>query len=400
MSIGGILMGNKQGKNMRRFPKGLFTVTGAIAAFTAFPYLLYLALYTVLKPDDVPADKDPAEPTVSVVVPTYNESAIIKNKLSDILALDYPMEKIEIVLADSSTDETITAARDFFQGRDTPELTVLHNDERRGVATAVNEAVASATGEVILRTDADSTLDPGVLREGVATLADPSVGVVTGRQTEVLGNSEVETNYRDLLTLVQAVESRLDSTFIVHGPCVAFRRDDYVPVPADTIADDTAFALEIRRTGKRVVMDPAMRFVESSVSSFRARRTRKDRRAKGLLQALLRNRDMLWRYGAYGRIVLPMNWWFMILSPWLIAFGVVLTSLAALLIAGPFGLSVPAAVTAYIWFGQRDALGPIGAPYAVIDSQVSLWLASVKLLIGETGDGTWTVDRESREAFE
>lgn len=386
--------------SMRRFPNGFVTVTGALAALTALPYLLYLFLYAVLKPEGVPADKAPAEPTVSVVIPTYNEASIIDSKLSDIVALDYPLEKVEVVLADASTDGTVATAKDFLDDYDAPELTVIHDDERRGVATAVNEAVASATGEVIFRTDADSALGPGVLRESVATLADPSVGVVTGRQTEVLGDSEVETDYRDLLTLVQAVESRLDSTFIVHGPCVAFRRDDYVPVPTDTIADDTALALEIRRAGKRVVMNPAMRFVESGVSSFRARRTRKDRRAKGLLQVLLRNRDMLGQYGSYGRIVLPINWWFMIVSPWLIASGVALTSLIALLVAGPFGLVVPAAMVAYVWLGQRDALGPLGTPYAVLDSQVSLWLASVELLIGGTGDGTWTVDRESREAFE
>jgi len=385
---------------MRRLANELLTITGAVAALTALPYLLYLFLYVVLKPTGVPAEKHPAEPTVSVVVPTYNEAAIVDTKLADIVELDYPMEKVEVVLADASTDDTVETARDFFDDRNTPELTILHDDERRGVATAVNEAVADATGEVIFRTDADSALDPGVLREAVATLSDPSVGVVTGRQTEVLGDSEVEADYRDLLTLVQAVESRLDSTFIVHGPCVAFRRDDYVPVPTDAVADDTALALAIRRTGKRVVMDPAMRFVESGVSSFRARRSRKDRRAKGLLQMLLRNRDMLGRYGAYGRVVLPINWWFMIVSPWLIASGIALTSLAALLVAGPFGLAVPAAVAVYIWLGQRDALGPLGTPYAVIDSQVSLWLASVDLLTDGAGDGTWAVDRESREAFE
>jgi hypothetical protein len=95
-----------------------------------------------------------------------------------------------------------------------------------------------------------------------------------------------------------------------------------------------------------------------------------------------------------------MNWWFMMLSPWLIAFGAVLASLVGLLVAGPFGLAVPGAAAAYVWLGQRDALGPLGTPYAIIDSQVSLWLASVELLTGGTGDGAWTVDRESREAFE
>lgn len=384
---------------MRRLVGRFLTVTGAVVTLVALPYVLYLVLYAVFKPEGVPAEKRPAEPTVSIVVPTYNEEAIIDTKLADILELDYPMEKVEVILADASTDSTVAIAEEFLAGAETPGLTVLHSDERQGVATAVNEAVASATGEVIFRTDADSTLDPGVLREAVATLSDSSVGVVTGRQTEVLGDSRVETDYRDLLTLVQAVESRLDSTFIVHGPCVAFRRDDYVPVPTDVIADDTALAVAIRREGKRIIMNPAMCFVESGVSSFRERRTRKDRRAKGLLQMLVRNRDMVGQYGVYGRLILPANWWFMILSPWLLAFSVAFTTLITVLVTGPVGLLLPTAVVAYVWLGQRDALGPLGTPYAVLDSQVSLWLASIDLLLGGDDDGTWTVDRESREAF-
>jgi len=384
---------------MRRLVGRFLTVTGAVVTLVALPYVLYLVLYAVFKPEGVPAEKRPAEPTVSIVVPTYNEEAIIDTKLADVLELDYPMEKVEVILADASTDSTVAIAEEFLAGAETPGLTVLHSDERQGVATAVNEAVASATGEVIFRTDADSTLDPGVLREAVATLSDSSVGVVTGRQTEVLGDSRVETDYRDLLTLVQAVESRLDSTFIVHGPCVAFRRDDYVPVPTDVIADDTALAVAIRREGKRIIMNPAMCFVESGVSSFRERRTRKDRRAKGLLQMLVRNRDMVGQYGVYGRLILPANWWFMILSPWLLAFSVAFTTLITVLVTGPVGLLLPTAVVAYVWLGQRDALGPLGTPYAVLDSQVSLWLASIDLLLGGDDDGTWTVDRESREAF-
>lgn len=385
---------------MRQLAITLLVATGGLAVLTAFPYLLYLLLYTVLEPENVTGDSRSTEPTVTLVVPTYNESDIIEAKLESIVELDYPMELVEVLLTDESDDDTATVARSFFEDYDAPSLTVIHDEERRGVAAAVNQAVPEATGDVILRTDADSRLDSDVLRAAVTSLADPEIGVVTGRQAEVLGDSSVESNYRDLLTLVQTVESRLDSTFVVHGPCVAFRRTDYVPVPDDSVADDTALALAIRRTGKRVVMNPSMQFVESGVSSFTARRTRKDRRARGLLQMLVRNRDMLGHYGAYGRVVLPINWWFMIASPWLIAAGVVLTTIAALLTAGPYGLVVPGAILAYVWLGQRDALGPLGAPYAVLDSQVSLLVASVDLFLGGESDGTWTIDRESRRPFE
>jgi len=384
---------------MRRLTTQLFVATGGLGVLIALPYVCYLLVYAWLNPDGVPADKQSVEPPVSVVIPTYNEAEIIETKLEDVMALAYPMEKIEVVLADASEDDTVAVAREFFDSHAGPDLTVVRDTERRGVAVAVNQAVASATGEVIFRTDADSKLGENVLQEAVDTLADPTVGVVTGHQTEVLGESTVESDYRNLLTVVQTVESWLDSTFIVHGPCVAFGRSDYVPVATDAIADDTALALAIRRTGKRVVLNPRMEFVEAGVSSFVTRRIRKDRRAKGLLQMLVRNRDMLCRYGAYGWVVLPINWWFMIVSPWLIAASVGFATVGAVVLTGPFGLLLPAAVAAYVWLGQRDALGPFGAPYAVLDSQVSLWLAAVDLLTGEESDGTWTIDRDSRRFF-
>jgi cellulose synthase/poly-beta-1,6-N-acetylglucosamine synthase-like glycosyltransferase len=376
----------------------------ALVVVTAAPYLGFLALYAVLRPDGSPADKrDGREPTVSVVLPTYNEADIVERKLADICALDYPMEKVEVVLADASDDGTPGVVRRWLdaraaEGKPTPALQVRHDDERRGVAPALNDAFRAASNDVVLRTDADSALAADVLREAVANLADPTVGAVTGRQSEVLGDSEVEADYRDILSKLQGVESHLDSTFIFHGPCFAFAREDFVPIDPNSLADDTELALRIRRSGKRVVMDPAMRFTESGVSDFRQRRRRKDRRAMGLVKLLVQHRDALGRYGRYGRVVLPFNWWFMLVSPWLVATGVVVVTAAAVSLVGLAGLLVPVGVLGFGYLGQRDALGPLQPLHAVLDSWVSLLVAQVRLLRGE-GSGVWEIDRESREAF-
>ena len=378
----------------------LIAVVAAVAvAVTALPYVGYVALYALLRPSGSPARKRDCEPKVSVVVPTYNEAAIIERKLDDICSLDYPASKLEVVLADASDDGTADVARGYLAGRDGPTLTVLHDDERRGVAPALNEAFQEATGEIIFRTDADSALAADVLREAVANLGDADIGAVTGQQTEVLGDSEVEADYRSIIAKLQSLESRLDSTFIFHGPCFAFRREDFVPIDPNSLADDTEVALRIRRTGKRVVMDPALQFTESGVSDFRKRRQRKDRRAMGLLKLLVQQRDLLGRYGYYGRVVIPFNWWFMVLSPWLFLLDIVLVTAAAVSLVGLAGLAFPLAVLGFGYLGQRDGLGPLQPLYAVVDSQVSLLVASIRLLRGE-GSGIWEVDRESREAFE
>jgi cellulose synthase/poly-beta-1,6-N-acetylglucosamine synthase-like glycosyltransferase len=377
----------------------LAVVVAAAFALTAAPYLAYLGLYAWLRPSGSPADKRPAEPPVSVVIPTYNEADIVESRLEDLLDQSYPMEKVEVVVTDSSTDDTVAVVESFFEGRSAPSLTVVEEAERSGVATAVNRAVAAASHDVVFRTDADSRLSEDAIATAVENLADPEVAGVTGRQTEVIGDSRVEADYRDLIALIQGVESELDSTFIAHGPCFAFETGAFEPIEADTVADDTAIAVGVRRGGKRVVMDPGMRFAESGVSGFRERRKRKDRRAMGLIQALVRNRDALGRYGRYGRVVLPFNWLFMVVSPLLVALDALLASALAVAVAGLPGLAVPLGIVAFVWLGQRDSLGPLQAAYAVVDSQVSLLVGGAKLVTGGA-DATWSIDRDSREVFE
>nr|WP_256545627.1 glycosyltransferase [Halobellus ramosii] len=336
---------------------------------------------------------------MSIVLPTYNEERIVENKLRDIISLDYPMDEVEIVIVDSSDDDTRKIIWDFFADRQTPELTLLEEDERRGLAPALNEAYAAASNEIVVKTDCDSKLAADALQEAAANLADPDVGAVTGRNVDVLGGSDVEEGYRDVQATIQTLESHLDSTLIFHGPFSAFENKEIVPIDQDSIADDTELALKIRKNGKRVVFDPEIRYKEASHSEFSKRRAQKDRRAMGLIRLLLRNRDMLGRYGLYGGVVLPFNWWFMLVSPWLLAVSVGLATLTGVLLAGPLGLAVPAGVGAFTFLGSRDLLGSLQPIFAVFDTQVSLLFAAVKLWRGE-GSAVWDVDEELRDAYE
>jgi len=384
----------------------LFVVAaGVLVAVTALPYLAYLTLYAWVRPSGSPADKRDAEPTVSIVLPTYNESTIVEQKLDDLLSLDYPMEKVEVVVVDSSDDETPELIEDYFADREHPDLNLVRETERRGLAPALNHAYTAAENEMVVKTDCDSYVADDALREAAANLADPEVAAVTGQNAEVLGGSEVEAGYRGVQAHVQTLESHLDSTLIFHGPFSAFENDAIetvdptTPIDPNSLADDTELALKSRRAGNRVVFDPAVRYKEASHSDFGKRRLQKDRRGMGLVRLLVQHRDALGKYGNYGRVVLPFNWWFMVVSPWLVALDVLVVTAAAISVVGPLGLAVPAALAGFVWLGQKDLLGPLQALYAVFDAQVSLLHAAVELLRGE-GDGTWEVDEELREAFE
>jgi cellulose synthase/poly-beta-1,6-N-acetylglucosamine synthase-like glycosyltransferase len=384
---------------MRRFVRSAVGSVVTLLSLTGLPYVIYSLLAKIWGSQGSPANKRRAEPTVSIVLPTYNEERIVENKLRDIVSLDYPMAKVEVVIVDSSDDDTREIVREFFSHRGKPELTLLEEDERRGLAPALNDAYTAASNEVVVKTDCDSKLAPDALREAAANLADPDVGAVTGRNVDVLGGSDVEEGYRDVQATIQTLESHLDSTLIFHGPFSAFENDEIVPIDPDSIADDTELALKIRKNGKRVVFDPEIRYKEASHSEFGKRRTQKDRRAMGLIRLLLQHRDMLGRYGMYGGVVLPFNWWFMLVSPWLLAVSIGLMTVLGLLVAGPLGLIVPAGVGTFTLLGSRDRLGSLQSVYAVFDTQVSLFLAAVKLWRGE-GSAVWEVNEELRDVYE
>jgi hypothetical protein len=108
---------------------------------------------------------------------------------------------------------------------------------------------------------------------------------------------------------------------------------------------------------------------------------------------------MLGRYGLYGSIVVPFNWWFMLMSPWLLALSVGVATLGGLVVAGPVGLVIPVSVGLFIFIGSKDKLGSLQSVYAVFDTQVSLLFAAVRLCRGE-GSAVWDIDEELREAYE
>lgn len=363
------------------------------------PYAIYLIGYALLQPSGCPAEKSPSRTSVSVVLPTYNEEKIIRSKLESLVSLEYPEDLLEIVVVDSSSDQTPEIVREF-ASTTTVDIQLFEESGRHGVATAVNKGVTIASGGVIFRTDCDSRVGEHTLKHAVAALQDPTIGAVMGRQTAVLGGSQVESEYRNLQTRNQVLESHIDSTFIVHGPCFAFRRADFDPIHPSSLADDTEVGVNLRRKGLRVVLDPEMTFTESGVSNICDRRQRKDRRAMGLIQLLVKSRDMLGRYGQYGTLILPFNWWLMIVAPWLTALAITGGIISSLAMFGFSGIFLLAGLIMFVWLGQRDALGLGQSLYAVFDSNISLCIASVHLLLWDGGDGTWEVDADSRDVFE
>lgn len=365
-----------------------------------FPYLRLLLLIKKYGHNKSPISKDYGfKESISIVIPTYNEESIVAKKLDNIFQLDYPMDLIEIIFIDSSTDRTREIISTYQQKYG--NIRIINEGERAGLATALNKAYAAANNYIVVKTDCDSFLHKDALCQMMANFVDPKVGAVCGKQV-VINSSKVEEGYRSIQSRLQIVESWLDSTIIFHGPFSAYRNDLIVPIDPASLADDSELAVKIRKQEYRTVIDPEVMFYEASQSMFFKRRMQKDRRGKGLIRLLLQHRDVLLnaKYGKYGTMVFPMNYFMMILSPYLLMLFLMSSLLIVYAYASLTGLLVVIILGAiFVYLGQADKLSIIEPVYSFIDTQISLLIGGLGLIFGKESNGTWEVDKELRDAY-
>ncbi len=197
--------------------------------------------------------------SVSLLIPAYNEARVIERKIANSLALDYPADCLEIVIAsDGSTDETAAIARKFADGR---RVRVLAFPENRGKMRTLNTAVPDLRGDIIVFSDAAAMLRPDALARLVENFADPSVGAASGCYTVVrpgevnIGASE--DLYWKYEAFLKVQESQLASTLGAHGHLHAIRKELY-PFPGPgTINDDYVIPVSVLAKGYRAVYEPA-----------------------------------------------------------------------------------------------------------------------------------------------
>jgi glycosyltransferase involved in cell wall biosynthesis len=206
---------------------------------TAWTYLGYpLLLVALARVRTRPLETGTLEPTVSVVISAYNEEKAIRRKLENTLALDYPADKLEVIVAsDCSTDRTHDIVRELAPRG--VRLVVL--PERGGKTAAQNLAAAEAKGEILIFTDATTEFNRDTVRGLVAGFADPRVGCV-GAELEYVseGGSAVGKGgglYWRYEKRVKELEARVSTLIGVSGCLYAVRASAYRPIDPDLISD-------------------------------------------------------------------------------------------------------------------------------------------------------------------
>jgi cellulose synthase/poly-beta-1,6-N-acetylglucosamine synthase-like glycosyltransferase len=234
----------------------------------------------------------PSEPIVTVVVVAFNEAQRIERRIENLLSLDYPREKLEIVIAsDGSSDQTVARAKYF----EALGVRVLPFDTRRGKAAVLNDVVPSARGEIVVLADARQRFDDGTLRALVADFGDPRVGAVSGelviRSRANESGSTIAAGasfYWQYEKFIRRNESRANSTVGATGAVYAIRRDLFERMPDDTLLDDVLIPLKIISRGYRVIFEPGARAYDLAAGSPRQEFVRKVRTIAGTFQLFAR----------------------------------------------------------------------------------------------------------------
>jgi cellulose synthase/poly-beta-1,6-N-acetylglucosamine synthase-like glycosyltransferase len=250
---------------------GFWVVAGLLVYAQAGYPLLLAGLARVVGARARPAEGGEAPPPVSLIVAAYNEAGIIEGKVRDALALDYPRERLEVIVTcDGCGDDT--AARARAAGADL----VLENP-RGGKVRAQDAAVDRAHGEIVAFSDANARWEPEALVALVAPFADPAVGYVCGQVSFAGdGGTNQEGVYWRYELWLRELESRLASVTAGNGAIYATRRDAYLKVDP-IMGHDLSFPFNLVKRGWRAVYAPAARAAERMVPSIEGEFARKRR---------------------------------------------------------------------------------------------------------------------------
>jgi cellulose synthase/poly-beta-1,6-N-acetylglucosamine synthase-like glycosyltransferase len=231
------------------------------------------------------------EPTVTVMVVAHNEEKVIRAKMENLLKLDYPRNKIEIlVTSDNSTDMTNEIVKEFIINNPEYKIRLYEVKERKGKTNAQNEAQKTVESEILVMTDANSMLDSNSVRELVASFTSDDISYVCGRlmyiNKEYSDITNSENMYWDIDTELRKIESNIQTITAGNGAIYACRNAEYYdfdPIKSHDANMPRYYALN----GKRALFNPDAIAYEKAGEIIEDEFKRKVRMNRGILKAIL-----------------------------------------------------------------------------------------------------------------
>lgn len=242
------------------------------------------------------------EPEVSLVIATYNEEAILQKKIENTLSLDYPPEKLKIIIiADGSTDNSVDIISKF------PEIQLMYKPGRQGKVAAINRAMQSVNSPFVVFCDANTLLNRESIREIIKHYQDPGIGAVAGEKKVIDGSRDenVAGAGEGLYWKYESILKQLDAEFYTvvgaAGELFSIRTELFEPAGDHILLDDFIMSMKICKNGYRVMYEPRAYAAEAPSLTIRDEQKRKIRISAGGFQSVVILKDLL-NIFKYGRL--------------------------------------------------------------------------------------------------
>jgi cellulose synthase/poly-beta-1,6-N-acetylglucosamine synthase-like glycosyltransferase len=362
------------------------SLMATLYTYAGYPLLLGL-IATIFRR---PVQRGATEPKVSIIIAAFNEEKDIAFKLDNTLAIDYPVEKLEIiVVSDCSSDRTDEIVSSY----ESRGVRLIRQQKRQGKTAAQNLAVEHSKGEVLLFSDATTIYPSDVLERLLPSFADSSVGCVAGRLVYVdeTGSTvgQGARTYWNYETFIKERESAITSLIGVSGCLYAVRRASYVPMYHEACSD-FLIATTVVKQNQRAVFEPSAVCTETTNSQSKPEFRMRVRIIAQTLGDLWDNREMLNPFvsGFYGiqlfshkvlRYCIPIFLLFTFLSSLWLSLHSVFFLVAMLVQAGLYGSGLLALILENL--GVR--LGPLSLPLYFCLANAASAAAIFQLIKGE-----------------
>jgi cellulose synthase/poly-beta-1,6-N-acetylglucosamine synthase-like glycosyltransferase len=267
----------------------LFCVSLLAYIYVGYPLIVILLAKFFRRP----VQKRAILPSVTIVIPTFNEEVVIKEKLENTLQLDYPRDLLQILVCDDASDDRTA---ELVRAYASSGVELSQAASRSGKVGGLNRALQLASGEIFIIADADILPNPDALRNLIANFGDEAVGCVMA-QTKMAasgeGTGESSGLYWRYEARIRQSESDIHSTVAATGHFMALRRKLVRPIPMHVILDDFYLAMMTIRQGYRVISEPQAVVWERPTQSMGDEVNRRSRLITGRFQIITMSREYL-----------------------------------------------------------------------------------------------------------
>jgi len=272
---------------------------GVAYSYLVYPIILILSVRLFGRKEHPDFLRDDALPAVTLLIAAHNEEPVIEGRIRNALAMDYPPDKLQILIAsDASTDRTNDIVRSFAD----KGARLLDYQNRSGKTAMLNSAFGEVRTPMVMLSDANTFTEPNAARCLMRWFVNPRIGVVSGRLilTDPVSGKNVDSMYWRYETFLKKRESQLGALLGSNGAIYAIRTELFRPIPGNTIVDDFVIPLAAKlRSGCDVIYDPDAVANEESAPDVKAEFKRRSRIGAGGWQAI----GQLWR------LLNPANGW-------------------------------------------------------------------------------------------